>query len=214
MARLSRQESQNRTRELLVESARTALASRGYSGASVDVIAETAGFSKGAFYSNFDSKEAIFMELLRQHMAREREELERILGDGTSTAALDTWLESLNRDADWAVVAVELQLHARRSEAFADAYQALNDAHRAALGVLLDQLFASAGRRPPAASTEIAGALMALANGLALQRRAAGEHHNAADPSGPLIGLVLQGLIASAAPAATKRPRASERRPS
>ena len=200
MARLSRQESQTRTRELLLEAARAALASRGYGGASVDVIAEAAGFSKGAFYSNFDSKEAIFLELLRQHMAGERAELTRVFGESASSVGLDLWLASLNRDADWAVVAVELQLHARRSDAFATEYRALHDAHRAALGSLLERLFASAGRRVPAAPADLAGALMALASGLALERGARTERP-ASDPSGPLIGLIVEGLIAAAAPA-------------
>lgn len=198
MPRLSRQESQTRTRELLLDSARSALASRGYGGASVDVIAEAAGFSKGAFYSNFDGKEAIFLELLRQHMAGERDELTRVLAEGTSSAGLDLWLESLNRDADWAVVAVELQLHARRSDAFANEYHALHRAHRAALGELLERLFASAGRLPPAPPADLAGALMALASGLALERPP-GKERPKSDPSGPLIGLIVRGLIAAAA---------------
>ena len=200
MPRLNRQESQTRTRELLLDSARSALASRGYGGASVDVIAEAAGFSKGAFYSNFDSKEAIFLELLRQHMAGERAELTHILDESTSSAGLDRWLDSLNPDADWAVVAVELQLHARRSDAFANEYQALHEAHRAALGMLLERLFASAGRLAPAPPADLAGALMALASGLALQQRPATERLES-DPSGPLIGLIVQGLIAAARPA-------------
>ena len=71
MARLPRQEARLKTREKLLDSGRLCFARYGFSGASVDIIAETAGFSKGAFYSNFDSKEAAFLLLLEQHLTGE-----------------------------------------------------------------------------------------------------------------------------------------------
>jgi AcrR family transcriptional regulator len=54
--RLSRQESRLETRTRLLESAAELFARGGYEGASVDLIAESAGYSKGGFYSNFESK--------------------------------------------------------------------------------------------------------------------------------------------------------------
>ena len=59
--RLTREESRAVTREKLLASAYEVMAREGYEGASIDRIAEEAGFSKGAFYSNFDSKEEIFL---------------------------------------------------------------------------------------------------------------------------------------------------------
>jgi TetR/AcrR family transcriptional regulator, transcriptional repressor of aconitase len=41
------------------------IARQGFGGASIDLIALEAGFSKGAIYSNFESKEEVFLELLR-----------------------------------------------------------------------------------------------------------------------------------------------------
>ncbi len=65
IARLSREESRRQTRARLLESAQDIFALDRFGGASVDQIAEHAGYSKGAIYSNFESKESLFLELLR-----------------------------------------------------------------------------------------------------------------------------------------------------
>lgn len=196
---MTRQESRAQTRERLLEAANLLFARGGYGGASVDAIAAQAGYSKGAFYSNFDSKEAIFLELLARHMAAEAAQLERFVGGSAEAAfdSLDSWLDRMNDDLDWALLTVELQLHARRSPRFAEAYDALHLRHRARLGELIARLFALCGKRVPAPAPELAGGLMALTQGLALQRTQRG----AADPAGALIKLMLRGLIDSASPA-------------
>src|ERR1700735_5925499 len=86
--RLTRQESRLETRARLLESAAQLFARGGYEGASVDLIAESAGYSKGAFYSNFESKEAIFLELLDIHKRREIEALSQLLARDVSGAEL------------------------------------------------------------------------------------------------------------------------------
>ena len=65
---LSRQESQRRTRDALVAAARAAFASDGYHGANLEAIARDAGFSKGAVYSNFDGKAALFLAVMDQNL--------------------------------------------------------------------------------------------------------------------------------------------------
>ena len=67
MARLTREQSQALTREKLLLSASEVVARDGYSGATIERIAEEAGYSKGAFYSNFATKEEIFLQLLERH---------------------------------------------------------------------------------------------------------------------------------------------------
>lgn len=61
---LSRQESQRQTREALVFAAREVFAHDGYHGANLELIARAAGFSKGAVYSNFDGKAALFLAVM------------------------------------------------------------------------------------------------------------------------------------------------------
>lgn len=61
---VSRRDRQRQTREALVFAARAVFAEDGYHGASLDVIARAAGFSKGAVYSNFDGKAALFLAVM------------------------------------------------------------------------------------------------------------------------------------------------------
>ena len=77
--RLTRAQQQALTRERLLAAAEQVLARHGYGGASIDLITAEAGYSKGAIYSNFESKEAVFLELLRVYMERDMAELGRIV---------------------------------------------------------------------------------------------------------------------------------------
>lgn len=199
--RLSREESRAQTRERLMDAARHVFARGGYGGASIDTIAAEAGYSKGAFYSNFESKEAIFLELLARHMAAEAQQLDQLVDVQQSPDAvlanLDLWLQHLNEDADWALLSMELQLHARRSPAFAEAYDALQARHRDRLAALVTRLFALSGRKLPAPAAQIAASMMALAHGLVLQRT---SRNPSRDQAGALITLVLRSLMKAALP--------------
>jgi AcrR family transcriptional regulator len=193
--RLSREQSQAQTRERIIEAGRRLFIQQGYGAASIRDIAEAAGYSQGAFYSNFKDKEAVLLELLRGHMEAEASQLAALCAaaerDGADVlAALDAWAASLNDDANWAVLSVELQLHANRSDAFADAYRAVWEAHRGALARVLARLFDLLGKAPPAAPEELAAGFMALAHGLGLQRATI-----AAGQNGGMIMLFLRGLL-------------------
>src|SRR5450755_866200 len=139
--RLNREESQARTRNLLIEAARDEIVKKGFALASVRDIADAAGFSQGAFYSNFSDKEAILLELVQRHQSEERAKIEAALNhaDGESAKALagiEKWATTINSDPGFAVLAIELQLQALRSPSFAQGYNELNRKHRRALGVL------------------------------------------------------------------------------
>ena len=211
--RLSREESQAQTRTRLIDTARQLFVEHGYGGTSIRYIADGAGYSQGAFYSNFASKEDVLLELLRGHMEAEGAQLSRVMeSDGRTPeqifAELESWAATLNVDASWSMLSIELQLHANRSPTFAAKYQTVWDAHRARLGGVVGKLFATLGRTPPAEPEELAAAFMALAHGLALQGMG-----NRPDPSGRLILVFLRGLIGSAgAPATPQRPRRPQKR--
>jgi AcrR family transcriptional regulator len=68
--RLSREESREITAQRLVEAAQRMIARRGLDATSVEDIAEAAGYSRGAFYSNFKTKNDLFYEVLRQDQER------------------------------------------------------------------------------------------------------------------------------------------------
>src|SRR5204862_4334863 len=64
LPRLTQAERKQRTRAELVSTARNAFLERGFHGASLDEIAEEAGYSKGAVYSNFAGKDDLFLAVL------------------------------------------------------------------------------------------------------------------------------------------------------
>jgi AcrR family transcriptional regulator len=64
--RLTRAEKKAETRRRLLEAAGHVFIERGFQGASVEAICAEAGFTRGAFYSNFESKEEMFVELLQE----------------------------------------------------------------------------------------------------------------------------------------------------
>lgn len=67
-----------RTRERLLDAAFTVFARHGIRGASIEAVCEAAGFTRGAFYSNFSSKEELFLALAERAMRRQLASLESI----------------------------------------------------------------------------------------------------------------------------------------
>jgi AcrR family transcriptional regulator len=146
----------------------------GYEGASVDLIAESAGYSKGAFYSNFESKEAIFLELLDTHKRREIDALAQILAQDVPAPELLSLIRNSESgrgsDFDFGLLSAEFQLQACRDKAFAKTYAKLHRTHRDTMAGLVSMLFAKLNRTPPSAPKDLADIIMALTTGLSLQR--------------------------------------------
>jgi len=171
--RLTRQESRLETRTRLLESAAQLFARGGYEGASVDLIAESAGYSKGAFYSNFDCKEAIFLELLDAHKRREIDALAHLLARDIPASELLSLIRNSEAgrgsDFDFGLLSVEFQLQACRDMTFARTYAKLHRTHRDTMSGLVTNLFAKLDRIPPADPKDLADIIMALTTGLSLQ---------------------------------------------
>src|SRR6266566_4627785 len=170
--RLTRAQQQAVTRERLLAAAEQVIARHGYGGASIDLITAEAGYSKGAIYSNFESKEAVFLELLRVYMERDMAELARIisLDPDKISAAVTGWLETMHADRDCPLLMTELQLHARRSPAFAERYYALQERQTRTLAGILKRYFKAVSTPLPIDPRDLAGSITALAHGLSLQR--------------------------------------------
>src|SRR5258708_11189245 len=69
--RLTRDQKKAQTRLQLLEAAANVFARRGYHAATVDEVAEEAGFTVGALYSNFAGKQDLFLEMLEEHFDRQ-----------------------------------------------------------------------------------------------------------------------------------------------
>lgn len=171
--RPTREEKRQETRAKLLQSAEQLFNQGGYEKASVDLIAENAGFSKGAFYSNFESKEAIFLELFESSKRRQIEALENLLAQEMTAeellSAVRNYKAGRDPDSDFSQLAVEFQLQASRDATFAKAYAKLYRNHRDSLAGLLEKLYTKLGRTPPVTPTDLADILMATLTGLLLQ---------------------------------------------
>jgi AcrR family transcriptional regulator len=194
--RLTRAEAKARTRQQLLDAAAQIFARKGYAGASVEEIAESAGFSTGALYSNFASKEELFLELMSARASRRITAVAEILGadDGDPIEALARLLErTADRDQDTDLMALraEFWLYAVRNP---DAMGALAAQRRDQVDALVGVISAAMerwGAPADVSATELATVVLAMFQGLVRQRRI-----DPARVSGDLFAQSLRWLFA------------------
>jgi AcrR family transcriptional regulator len=190
--RLTRFESKERTRSLLLEAARVCVAEKGYEGTSVADIAERAGFTKGAFFSNFETKEDAFLEVLRIEKTRDAAMLREILqipDVAVLSRILDEYIDGLDANRECAILDVEMQLHAARTPHFLERYESLSAEMRGTLGQFVSALFAHQGKQSPMPDEDLGELFLSLFQGLMVRR---------APQPGEQIRRVLRALVASA----------------
>jgi AcrR family transcriptional regulator len=179
--RLTRAEAKARTREQLLDAAARAFAQKGFAAASVEEIAELAGYSTGALYSNFDGKEQLFLELLTARrsrgIARQAAAVTEILeeeaaGNEDPFAALSQLLVKVaDRNAEFAALQAEFWLYAvRNPEAMGIVAAKLDEQVDALepLTTLAVERFGAAQGVSPRAVTRV---ILGLFQGLVRQRR-------------------------------------------
>ena len=111
-ARMTREQSRANTRERLLAAARSTFARSGFHGASVEEIASEAGFSTGALYSNFDSKEDLFLVLMEREIEEHARELTEAVGERDSMAERATggarqWMTMIDREPELLLLFME-----------------------------------------------------------------------------------------------------------
>lgn len=120
------------TREALIASATKEIFENGISGTSVRRITERAGYTQGAFYSNFETRNALLEGVLESHMRQRLGRMEAILlGEGPLEAVMErlgAWLKSMQDDTAGTLVMLEFQIHALRDHEFAATYNRLRAA--------------------------------------------------------------------------------------
>ena len=174
--RLTRSESQARTRAALIRAAGEVFVERGFHAASVEAIAERAGFTRGAFYSNFSGKEELFAELLQStvYAAYRRMEEEQLASEEPVPTARES-AKQLARvqkhpDGRWMFrLWLELLLQAGRDERMRELAVEFWRTNRGLLAKLAERRFAEAGRDPPLDPHVLASAMIAMDIGLAIQ---------------------------------------------
>ncbi len=150
------------TRARLLEAAMAEISERGYHATSIEHIAERAGFTRGAFYSNFESKEQLFAEALdagRRVLVGELDvqlsqsglPIEHNGDDGFDAVGIELAvahiLRGLPKDPTWYVLNVEADLLAARDPAFAASTRASAAAFLDDLGSLIERTIGEYGLR-------------------------------------------------------------------
>jgi AcrR family transcriptional regulator len=217
---MTRAEQQQRTREEILAAAQRLFVEQGFHATSVDQIAQAAGYTKGAVYSNFDAKEDLFFAV---YEARAQAAIASF-GDAPRGSDARAFILSMTsdtgtrrgRDDRWLATFFEFWAHVVRRPAlrarFAEIHARVQEPFEAAL----DRVAADHGVELPAGSRPLAVAMMAMSNGLALERLVQPEVVD--DQLGVRISeLVLDDLLKGAndgeadRAAAGRRPRAAQR---
>ena len=198
---MSRDEQVERNRRLVLEAARRVFLARGYASASVDAIAEEAGFSKGVVYSQFDSKADMFLALLDARIserAEQNEQLAEQLGGRQLAEAVPALALSLRRaEPEWMQLVMEFRLHAARVPELNRRYAQLHERTVDGLASVYARLHERAGTTPRYPARVLAQLELAISRGAFLEELA---HPAAADLP---VTEIMSDLVLQTAPPAT-----------
>jgi AcrR family transcriptional regulator len=175
MVRLTRAESQARTRELLIATARELFLRDGYHATFLEKVADAAGFSKGAVYSNFATKDELCQVVID---AVRGEQIRQILAAFTSEgsvedrlAVFEAWAERTIGDPGWTLLEAEFAIHAaRRDPRLRAEVVAGGKTAEEGLRFLIEEELRARPRTLPLPVDEVVEALLSLGIGLGLRR--------------------------------------------
>jgi AcrR family transcriptional regulator len=174
--RLSRAERREQTRQELVTAAEACFVTRGFHATSVDQVAERAGYTKGAVYSNFASKEDLFFAVYERRVEQTLTEVVPSLRQAGAEHAFD-WLatgtiERRDRDDSWLAVFFEFWAHALRHPELRERFAAIHARFLEPLAEAVRALAEDRGLALPADVTagQVVLAWNAMEVGLGLER--------------------------------------------
>ena len=172
----TRKERQAHTRARLMDSAAAVAVRRGIEGASLDEVAQSAGFTKGAVYANFSNKEELFLAMLDAHFDARLGELDRILSteadpDEQAREAAEGLMRMLAAEPEWHRLFFEFAVHATRNERFrVQLVERYRHAARAPGRPAARRRTERLGIEPVTPPDRVAAMAFAMANGMALER--------------------------------------------
>ncbi len=173
--RLNREQSREQTRDRLLKAAHAVFTKKGFAVASVEDIAATAGYTRGAFYSNFSGKTDLFFELMRQESGAIDLEFRRILESTANNAELEekivTYYSTLYRDDMCNLLWMEAKIVAVRDAKFRTKLNIFLTERRNQIAQFVETFSALTNTTPAAPPDEIAIGLMALCEGVSFAHR-------------------------------------------
>jgi AcrR family transcriptional regulator len=174
--RLRRAEQVERNHESVLEAARQVFIRRGYAGASLEAIADEAGFSKGVVYSQFGSKPDLFLALLERRIAERAARNERIAEQFVGAEALRGLLEAAREDAvanpGWPHLLTEFRALAMRDPELNHRYAQAHSRAVESLTAVYDRVYDGSGLTPAVPARSLAEFFLGTTAGVALERAA------------------------------------------
>ncbi|MEY2422092.1 MAG: hypothetical protein QOI95_2159 [Acidimicrobiaceae bacterium] len=173
--RLSRAEQRDQTRARLLDAAEKVFVERGFHAASVEEVAEEAGYSKGAVYSNFENKDELFLAVLERRVDSRALAIEsgvspdQPIGEQAAQAG-NAFLEVFFQQSQWSLLLMEFGTHAVRHPELRERFAARSRRMRAAMAELIDTHLTALGLRAPISNDDLATILFALGDGFLMTK--------------------------------------------
>jgi AcrR family transcriptional regulator len=171
--RLSREEKKAMTRSKLLDAAATVFARKGFNGASLDDVAEEAGLTKGAVYSNFENKDDLIQALLEQRLGEPQYAIASLVDSAApreeqAKQAGALFMQMFEQNRDMHLLDLEFMAHMARNPQLArrrESYLERVDAMAASI----EEHAAAAGETLPMPAKDLTIALFSLGNGIVME---------------------------------------------
>ena len=199
--RLTRAQAKERTREHLLEAAERVFVEKGFHAATLDQVAEDAGYTKGAVYSAFESKADLFLAIFAERSRRRAEEFRALAHRVRSLAELapadhDRSIKTLREERKWSMLLVEFEVHAARDPALCARLAAIQRELRSTMGEALGVAVAASGERLVVPAEQLMVAVVALSNGFILEGMT-GASADAPEAYREAVEWLIRGALAS-----------------
>lgn len=176
--RLSREQSREQTRERLLDAAHAVFTQKGLALTSVEDISGAAGYSRGAFYSNFEDKTELFFELLRREDESIDQDFHRLLSGPVADPMVlqeqvASYYASLFKADKCSLLWMEARIVALRDEKFRAQFNGFLEERYTQIAEFVEIYSRLTGTVPAAPPREIAIGLMALCEGVSFSHRCA-----------------------------------------
>lgn len=160
------------TRQRLLDAAGEVFAAEGFGRSTVEQVCERAGFTRGAFYSNFTSLDELFLAMWEQRSAQMLDGIRTALADRPSTLTLESAVErvlsAIPVDDAWYRLTAEFTAHALRNPALKRVMAAREEAILGTILPIVEDALTATGRHVPDRDA-LGRALVAIHDGTAVQ---------------------------------------------
>lgn len=195
--KLTRERRRQQTHDVLIAAASEVFAQRGYEGASLEEIAETAGFTRGAIYKHFTGKEDLFFAVT--------ERLNELIIDAFRAIApssadaqewdisrlADLWRASVDEFDELFAIGKEYELYVLRNPAARERSLTHRSKNRELVAAFIEEVAERSGMRLRLPAPTLASIILAAADGLTYAARVDGE-----DLFAPFLELLNAGMVA------------------